>query len=360
VGPVEIRSGMSDPPDTVIIMTEEELKLIVASVRLDPYSSGAPRFLGVVDTNAVLSSVVHDCLKGEFWRSRLLRMTDRGTAVLYAADHVYGEVYEHLPKMAAWSKVPVDVLRDRFEKRYLPLLRFATVDMAEIVDPVVLAITDVDDRPTGQLAKLVAPCVVFSEDRHLRKPGLAPDNWRLVASFAVDLVEAASRQHQVVSETKGLTLPVSAGIELCKFVGRRTGLSPWLVGAVVVGGGAFFFKDPERRAWAKKYVMPIVESIGSEMNGAAAQERRGLVGLREVMLPAPDEASPKQQVAIVVSREREPLLAREIQDRMLTHFPHDLVPTVDEVRTILKDGSEFVQPERYRWQFGRPAGPWRG
>jgi hypothetical protein len=31
-----------------------------------------------------------------------------------------------------------------------------------------------DDVPTGQLAKLIAPRVVFSEDRHLRQPGLAP------------------------------------------------------------------------------------------------------------------------------------------------------------------------------------------
>jgi hypothetical protein len=38
----------------------------------------------------------------------------------------------------------------------------------------VLAITDPDDVPTGQLAKLIALCAVFSEDKHPRKPGLAP------------------------------------------------------------------------------------------------------------------------------------------------------------------------------------------
>ena len=41
-----------------------------------------------------------------------------------------------------------------------------------------IAITDPDDVPTGQLAKLIAPCVVFSEDKHLSKPGLAPPAWR--------------------------------------------------------------------------------------------------------------------------------------------------------------------------------------
>jgi hypothetical protein len=58
----------------------------------------------------------------------------------------------------------------------------------------VLAITDPDDVPTGQLAKLIAPCVVFSEDRHLRKPDLAPPAWREAAQFAVDLAGGVTGQ----------------------------------------------------------------------------------------------------------------------------------------------------------------------
>lgn len=341
-------------------MTDEQPRAITASMRLDPYCWGGPRFLGVVDTNAILSSVGNDCRKGTYWRSGLLRMTDGGTTVLSAADHVYGEVYEHLPKIARWSKIPVGVLRARFEKQYLPLLRFVTVDMTEIIDPAVLAITDLDDRPTGQLAKLIAPCVVFSEDRHLRKPGLAPEDWRLVTTFAVDLVEAAGKQYQIAKTTNSLSIPVSGAIELIKFAGRRTGLSPWLIGGVVVGVGAIVLQDPERRKMVGNYVMPIFDAIGKEMSGASAQEQRGLQGLREVMLPAPAQPSVKQQVAIVLARQRSPLLAREVQEHMLRDFPRELVPSVAEVRTALKDGSEFVQSERYRWQFGRQADAWDG
>jgi hypothetical protein len=56
---------------------------------------------------------------------------------------------------------------------------------------------------------------------------------------------------------------------------------------------------------------------------------------------------------------RETLLASEIHGRIQRHFPEDVVPTVTDVRTALKDGSEFVQPERDRWHFGRAAGPWQ-
>jgi hypothetical protein len=63
-------------------MADEEFRALVVSMRLDPYSWGGPRFLGVVDANAILSSVGNDCRKGPYWRSGLLRMTDGGTAAL--------------------------------------------------------------------------------------------------------------------------------------------------------------------------------------------------------------------------------------------------------------------------------------
>src|SRR5450759_4187972 len=125
-------------------MTESEQFAAVARlVRLDPYCSLRPRLVGVVDTNALLSSVDNDC-RYPGRRSRLLRMTDEETAVLYAADHVYGEVYRRLPKIARSSPAPLATLRTRFEEEYLPAMRFVTVSTMEIADPQVLAIMDPD------------------------------------------------------------------------------------------------------------------------------------------------------------------------------------------------------------------------
>ncbi len=74
-------------------------------------------------------------------------MTSVGSAVLYAPDHIYGEVYRRLPRIARSSPVPLDTLRARFEAQYLPALRYVTVDTTGIADPQVLAITDPDDVP---------------------------------------------------------------------------------------------------------------------------------------------------------------------------------------------------------------------
>ena len=213
-------------------------------MRLDPYCSLNPQFLGVVDANAILSSVDNECRKGPYWRSRLPRMTSGGTAVLYAPDHIYSEVYRRLPRIARSSPVPLETLRARFEARYLPVLRYVTVDTARVVDPQVLAITDPDDVPTGQLAKLIAPCVVFSEDRHLRKPGLAPPEWREAAQCAVDLVEGITGQRVTGNLA---SLPFRGGFELIRFLGRKTGISPWVIGGIVVAGAAVVLKSRERR-----------------------------------------------------------------------------------------------------------------
>jgi len=343
----------------VSIVDSEPLRVAVASMRLDPYCLGH-RFVGVADANTVLSCVGNDCRKGTHWQSGLLRITNRRIATMYASDHVYGEIYEHLPDIARWSKVPVPVLRARFETNYLRHLRFVSVDISDVVDPQALSITDPDDVPTGQLAKLVAPCIVFSEDRHLRKPGLAPDNWRLVAEYGVDLIDAATKRYQVTQATRGFSIPLTGAAELCKFLGRRTGLSPWLIAGIAGAGAAIYLKNPERRKTVSKYVIPVLQAFGDEYRSAATQEQRGLTGLREVMLPGPMQPSVKQQAAIILARQCEPLLAREIQERMPMFFADELVPTVAQVRSVLKDSPEFVQPERYRWQFGRLAGPWRG
>ncbi len=358
--PAKTRSELSDPANTVVTVSDVPVRALLAGTQLDPYAQGARQFLGVADANALLSCVGNDCRKGPQWRSGLLRMTAGGAATLYASEHVYWEVYEHLADISRWSKVPASVLRERFEENYLPMLRFVSVDASEIVDSQVLAITDLDDVPSGQLAKLIAPCVVFSEDRHLRKPGLAPENWRQVAEFGVDLVEAALDQHALRQDAHAASLPVLVGVEVARWLGRRTGLPPWLIGTATAGAALYLLRKPERREAVGRHVIPLLKAHAHRTEKAAAQERRGLQGIREVMLPSPAAPPVKQQAAIVLARQREPLLAREVQERMLAHFPAEIVPAVTEIRTVLKDSPEFISYERSRWQFGREGAPWRG
>lgn len=66
----------------------------------------------------------------------------------------------------------------------------------------------------------------------------------------------------------------------------------------------YLLRKPERREAVGKHVMPLLKAHAHRTEKAAAQERRGLQGIREVMLTPPVLLSPKQQAAIVLARQR--------------------------------------------------------
>lgn len=334
-------------------MTEDQRSPIRRRTPLDPYSSSAPHLVGIVDTNTLLSSIDNDC-RNEGWSSRLRRMTASGATVLYAADHVLEEAYEHLPTIAEFSPVPLVDLRARFEEYYLPALRFVTVSDADAPDAQVLEITDPDDVPTGRLAILISPCVVFSDDRHLKKPGLAPKRWLDAAEAAVNVAEGF--QGQVVT-ANAAALPIRGVVGLISFSGRKIGISPWVIGAVVLGAGVLLLKKEDRRKTAAVVAAKLIEGVCNQLAVDAAQEQRGIESLRKVILPAPTQPTIRQQVAITLARQNESLLAAEVHELIQEHFPDELMATLQEVRTVLEEGTEFVRVQRYRWQLGREVAP---
>lgn len=334
-------------------MTDDQLIPAIRRTPLDPYSSRAPHLVGIVDTNTLLSSIDNDC-RNEGWSSRLRRMTTSGATVLYAADHVLEEVYEHLSRIAEFSPVPLAALRARFEDYYLPMLRFVTVSDADAVDAQVLAITDPDDVPTGRLAKLISPCVVFSDDKHLKRPGFAPKRWLDAAEAAVNVAEGFQGQILTVNVA---ALPIRGVVELVSFAGRKIGISPWVIGAVALGVTTLLLKKTDRRKTAAVVAGKFIEAVCNQLAVDAAQEQRGIEGLRNVILPAPAQPTIRQQVAITLARQNVPLLAAEVHELIQEHFSDEPAVSVQDVRAVLEEGSEFVRVQRYRWQLGREVSP---
>src|SRR5258707_13349051 len=94
--------------------------------------------------------------------------------------------------------------------------------------------------------------------------------------------------------------PGWAAVELIKFLWRRTGNSPWLVGAVIVGEAIVVLRKPERRRALGKYGMPMLQALAEMLEEARVQEQRGLAGLRGGRLPAPARAARPQPLTIHV------------------------------------------------------------
>src|SRR5258708_37424705 len=85
--------------------------------------------------------------------------------------------------------------------------------------------------------------------------------------------------------------PGWAAVELIKFLWRRTGNSPWLVGAVIAGEAIVVLRKPERRRALGKYGMAMLQVLAEMLAEAEGQEPRGFAGPRGGTLPAPPAAA---------------------------------------------------------------------
>ncbi|CCH76156.1 hypothetical protein BN12_110012 [Nostocoides japonicum T1-X7] len=114
------------------------------------------RVVAVVDANAVLSAVDHTARTGR--PTRLIAMRQGRSFLLYAAENVYAEVYEWMPKFVTGRPGAASLaeLTEVYEKRYLPIIRFVRISDTDRDLPRVLSIPDPDDVPSGLLAELLS------------------------------------------------------------------------------------------------------------------------------------------------------------------------------------------------------------
>jgi PIN domain len=326
-------------------------------LQADPYSRGVPKFLTIVDTDALLSSIDNHARTDR--PSRIARLAHSRQVRVFAADHVYGEVYRGFHRIAKTSPCSAEQLQAIFEQQYLPYVRWVTVDLIQpgLDDRVqVVHAIDSTDAPTAQLASLVGPCLVLSGDRSLRSPGFAPDAWRHAAGSAISMIDAEATTEGV---TRLVGMPAAGVVAGTVRLGNRLNV-PWFVSVPVLAAGmALLLQSPTRRSRIWEKIGPAVEALMDYLAEEQAKERAGRAGLTSAMCESPPRLSTKQQVTIVLARANVPLLASEVQEGMFDHFDVHTVPTATEVRAILRAGAEFAQYERYRWKLGRFAGPWR-
>lgn len=329
----------------------------VERLQPDPYARGLPKFLTVIDSDALLSSIDNHCRTNR--PSRIARLARSYRVEVLAPDHVYGEVYDGFRKIATSSPCTVEQLRSLFEESYLPYIRWVKVDPAgSEADDRIQAVLDIDDTdvPTAQLASLIGPCLVLSGDKSLRTPGFAPSEWRPAAGSAITMMTSEASSEGAAGAVGMPVLGVVAGtIKL----GNRFGV-PWFLSVPLLGGGiALLLQDPTRRSRVWSKIGTFVEVMLDHMAEECRKAQAGRAELTRAMCKPADAVAPKQMVTFVLARASEPMLAREVHEEMLDHFDERSVPSVTEVHEILRAGLEFTQPERYRWQFGRWSGPWR-
>lgn len=337
-------------------MRDTVYSALIERAALDPFRArgNGPKFVVVLDTDALLSSIDNHCRTGR--PARILRMAESSHSYLFAEDHVYGEMYAGFAKIAAAGGTPVDDMRRVFEDEYLAHIRWVTVEADHVLDDRVALVTDVTDMPTAQLASLIGPCLVLSEDKSLRRPGFAPDNWRAAAGAGVNVVDGYGTV-QVVSAAA--VLPpyglVRGGIKL----GGAVGVPWWGSLVVMAAGGYWLLSSPERRQSITRWAAPLLDTVVGILAEAQQRQESGTRDLRPAMFQPVTRPGLTQQVATVLARSRERLLASEIHEQIVVQHSGWEAPRVSDIRRVLHARSEFIGPVDYRWQLGRVAAPLR-
>jgi hypothetical protein len=143
----------------------------------------------VLDTNVLLSDCEHVVArKGR--PSFLLQSARLPVARLFATERVKAEVERHLPAHATRSGLDPKQAMQTWHEQFVPLMRFVEIE-GEPSDPRVaaLALRHPNDGPTGLLAELLAPCLVFSRDKDLLNTGIAEREWVELTSKAQSVAE---------------------------------------------------------------------------------------------------------------------------------------------------------------------------
>lgn len=309
------------------------------------------RSIGVVDADVMLANVFHQARHGV--TPKLVSAARWGTLRLFAADHVYFEVYEHLPRVAADADASYTNVREIFERDHLPLIRFVTVDPDLSPELRAHQVADPSDVPTGVLAELIAPAVLYSRDRHLKRHQLAAPDW-LEASQAT--LDAGESDRTTQSIALMMAIPPTGFIGLVRWLGTTLNVSPWAIGALLLAMAAKPLSDPQRRRTLGSWVLATGRGIETVLSKAFEAQQSGIERVTAAAVPALASPSVTSSVAHVLARREKALLAGQICEAI----DSDVRPSVQEVRSVLTMNPAFIRRQHSRWELGKLAGPLSG
>jgi hypothetical protein len=257
----------------------------------------------VADADVVLGDACDVLASGR--RSELLRALDAGTAIAFMSEHAFHEVGWMSAKSARGRGVDHDALRALIADAYLPRIPVVVTQgaHAEHWMPDASDVADPDDVAHVQVARLISARAVYSHDRHLRGPRLAPATRADYDQRVVHLSVLSTRREA----ERGVGLVVGfAGTgtaEAVSWTSLRLSVKPAMVWfALVVASAASAYlvlAPPQRRLRIAAALEPVIGRVGAAFERSESA-RRELSAAR--LITAPDSHRLETQVATYLSR----------------------------------------------------------
>lgn len=201
----------------------------------------------MLDTNAIATASCTEAVSGH--QSLATRLVLTGRVPCFVAEHVPGEMYEHLDRIAQKMGVELEAATAAWRDRVAPLLRVVDLPIGEYLRPEIAGIRqpapagDPDDWPSLAVAAFLGPAAIITRDGVFARLGYANEasNWTVAAKA---LRRAAALEGEQIDRAAMTIVGVhlaSACIGGIVKLGRR---SPWTlpVAAVLAAVGA-------RRLW---------------------------------------------------------------------------------------------------------------
>ena len=266
------------------------------------------------------STLIGDCLRFvKVGREPLLAAFagEPGFVNLYATCSVRAEVEEHLAEAARENRLPVESVEAFWRECLRPLISFVDIDALPPRDPRVaeLARIDPDDAPTGSLAELLGPCLVFSSDPHLVDVGIASKEWAklLVGTRDTNMLQVGTSVTSIGTLGVGYSV-----VEIASALARAARRWPWP--AVIFGAACSYFlyaywqsdRGTRQRRDLRTFAVDTSRELGAFLNQAF--EARALLE-RTAFVPVGDP-TPLAGVARVVAAAPRPVRPIDIATRV--------------------------------------------
>lgn len=289
----------------------------------------------------------------------------------YASEHVMTELYRDAGygQPTKWHKlsaqataggapVSADSFRDIFESKFMPSITF--VDMGELFadHPLAAKVRMVrngkgaSDVPTAQLAVLLSRLrpVAYSHDEHLYKSGVAPRPASLLTAHGAE--HRVEQGEHIQVGAFGLAAGTLAGLDyLARAIGAWVGAPTWLTRVLTIAAGALAMSSQERRHAVGRKVLPVLEFVLDQI--AAAQAGLRLLDSHAVNVESSTSIESRIAEALVIRAASGPILVREIQQELRAQVPALVdVPSVDELRSVLRSRPCFEEHQRWRYTLG--------
>jgi hypothetical protein len=325
--------------------------------------------IGVIDTDALMNDLKAR-VRGLVFDSVFTSRLGGRPGPWYASTHVLTEMYQEDPlffpdkfhKLCAQSieqgwPTGAATFRQVFEADYLRSIRFVDVTGVLMDSHMALAVEtfDAKDKPTGQLAALLAltECVVYSHDRDLRRPKIAPPDLSPVLA-AVKALHLAGVVPQSI-EFKGTVtaLSMNAAVEAAA---RHLGLpklAGWSLIAVLT---ALLLADPSRRAKVGKGLGVAVGAVSEILLAGEAAKAELASAAIEAFESPPLEC----HVAAVLAARSGPMTVPAIRRTMIEQRRPNPTPSAPTIREIVRAMPCFVEVTQHHWQLGSTMVPTTG